>query len=155
MRLGLWRCRASCPVFLVLVALLGVSGCKSTASISGKVKYRNEPLKGGQVWFVNGEGQTVGSSRIDKDGSYSMDKVPVEKVTICVETESLKRRGNMNKRKYDAPQGQAMPSEVKQVDPEELAARYKEIPQKYADAKTSGKTYQVESGKQEKDIDLD
>ena len=41
--------------FLVLLVLVGVSGCGSTGSVSGKVSYKGTPLKGGTVTFLSSE----------------------------------------------------------------------------------------------------
>jgi hypothetical protein len=152
MRLSLPRRGVGCPVFLALVGFLGASGCKSSATISGKVYYDKVPLKGGNVAFISEDGRAF-AARIDKDGSYKLEKVPTGKVKITVETESL-NPGRKNRYKNEPPKGVTAPEEVKPLDAEEMAARYTWIPPKYNDPEQSDLTYEVGSGEQQKDIQL-
>src|SRR5262245_32724591 len=65
MRRTLW------PVLLVLVA---VCGCDSTATLSGKVTYQGRTVASGTVIVLNADG-TAASGVIHPDGSYSVEGV--------------------------------------------------------------------------------
>jgi hypothetical protein len=147
-------------VLVAITAALGATGCGSPkGSVSGKVNYKGSPLKGGQVTFFMANGSNV-SSEITEDGSYSIDKVVAGPVKISVSTSSLRPasaagpgQAQGGHRSYSPPAGQENPN--KSESTADRAKRYVAIPEKYEDAKTSGKEYTVKSGKQEYNIDLD
>ncbi|HKI31858.1 MAG TPA: hypothetical protein VKA46_08315 [Gemmataceae bacterium] len=137
-----------CALLLLLAAAVGVGGCgPSTGAVTGKVYYGEVLLKGGKVTFVgvDGKGATTG---IHGDGSYTLDKLPVGTVKICVDTSYLdpKRRKIYA---YEPPAG-------KKVDlpgsPEASPEFYVAIPPKYADPETTDLTCEVTRGSQEYDI---
>jgi hypothetical protein len=105
-------------------------------------------VKGGQVFFIAANGQNVGAE-IKEDGRYTAEKVPVGLAKITVDTRSLATRASI-------PQG-ARPPEVKSggMSPEEAARRYVQVPERYADADTSGLEYMVKKGPQEHDVSLE
>lgn len=139
--------------------LLAALGCgSSTATVSGKIAYRNNPLHGGTVTFY-GPGETgwTKTSTIGDDGSYKLDHVPKGSARISVETKTAKVN----------PMGkQMMPKMPKGAPPEGIehspfgqmqqqsADKFVKIPDKYKDPNQSGLTYEVTSGKQEHNIDL-
>jgi hypothetical protein len=76
---------------------LWVAGCgKSSSSVSGKVAYKGQPVKGGIVTFF-GNNNWTGNSAISEDGSYSIAQVPKGTVQITVDTKSLKPNPMANK----------------------------------------------------------
>lgn len=139
---------------LVLLAALGLSGCGSTATVSGKVFYKGAPLKGGNVTFVSTEGKSSLSTQINEDGSYTIPNVPVGTVTICVETESLNPAGKMRTPKYRPPPGQQAPEGLDAGNTTDTAKRYMRIPPEYADPAKSGLTHTVSGPTQTRDIEL-
>jgi len=147
-----WRRVGRCTVLLVVVLSLQATGCgPSTGSVSGKVFYKDAPLKGGQVTFVTPD-KKVFSAEIGEDGSYSIvGKMPVGDVKIAVDTDYLKQQASLPR--YSAPADNK--GEYKPPDSAAAAKRYVKIPEKYASPDTSGLTYTVKSGKQEFDIKLD
>src|SRR5262249_22752825 len=132
---------------LAFLALISAAGCgKALGSVTGKVYYKNEPLKGGTVVFVTADGQTGGGSEITEDGSYSIADLPPGDVRIAVETRSLRPN------RFRAREGSAMPQNA----PPEAGAyrghattdRYVAIPDRYAEIESSELTYTVIAGKQ-------
>ena len=140
---------------LVLSTSLGAAGCgsSSTATVLGKVSYKDKPLPGGTLTFY-GANNWTGSAHIGEDGSYSIPIVPVGSVRITVETKTARPPkpppGVMPKLPKDAH----IPNSS-MYDPEAQAKRYVAIPERYADKDKSGLTYEVTSGKQEHDIKLE
>jgi hypothetical protein len=77
----------SCGSLLALVALLGpgpraLAGDK-LAVVKGNITLDGKPLPGGRIIFHQDNGQFVGA-KIDKDGKFKVDRVPVgtRKVTL-------------------------------------------------------------------------
>jgi hypothetical protein len=140
-------------VIPALAAVLMAAGCggTSTATVSGKVSYNGSPLKAGNVTFFPKEQPPV-STRIGEDGSYSLLKVPIGEVTICVETKSVNPSRLSKIPKMNVPKDKVSPNPG--TDLEKLAKLFTPIPDKYADPATSGRTYTVTSGAQTHDIDL-
>lgn len=116
-----------------------------TATVTGKVTFRGQPLPRGTVAFHPEKGKPI-KAKLQEDGTYEAKKVPVGKVRLTVETESLKPAP----RKPPAPGGKppAPPAPAP-------AGKYIPIPVKYADPRTSGLTLDVKEGKQVHDIVLD
>jgi len=145
-------------VLLALIALPGATGCGGgTATVSGKVYYKNTPLKGGNVTFTRTDGKPSVAGRIGEDGSYTLEKVPAGDVTITVETESLNPRLRTGIAKVSAPPpgheppGGYNPGGQGGSD----FKNYVRIPEKYADPGQSGLHYTVAGGTQVYDIKLD
>ena len=135
-----------------LVVSLHALGCGgSTGSVSGKVLYKDTPLKGGFVTFVTADNKSF-KAEIGEDGSYSIvEKMPAGDVKISVETESLKP--SPGARSYAPPADYK--GDYKPPDSAAAAKRYIKIPDKYASADTSGLKLTIKGGKQEFDIKLD
>jgi hypothetical protein len=154
-----WR-RLAGLIIIVALAPLAACGCgKGTGTVSGKVFYKDKPLKGGSVVFLKADGQSEWA-QISEDGSYMFPKpIPTGTVKVGVDNTALRpplARPGMTPakpHKYSPPPGEKNPNE--QPDPEEMYKRYTPIPDKYVDPKESGKTYDVKSGAQEYDIKLD
>ena len=64
--------------------LLSAAACGGkTATVSGTVTYRGEPLTSGYVVFYDSNGQTA-SGRLDAAGQYTVYKAPVGEVKVAV-----------------------------------------------------------------------
>jgi len=142
-------------LLLFLVASLAAAGCgKPKSTVTGKVLYKNAPLKGGTVTFVNDDGTTK-VSKIGEDGTYTINDIQPGEVKILVETASLKPQtmGDARKFHYDAPKGpEGQESEYKPKDPNENLKRYIPIPPMYGDLEKSDLKYMVQRGQQTFDI---
>jgi hypothetical protein len=146
-RIGLGRWM----VLLALVLSLGLAGCgASKGTVSGKVYYKDDPLKGGTVMFIRPDKQSY-LAEIREDGSYAIEKLPPGEVSIVVETASLKPPNPYvlkNKPSADAGEG------YKPTDFAARAKRFVPIPERYFDPDKSGLKYAVKGGKQVYDIKL-
>jgi hypothetical protein len=131
---------------------LAVAGCGGGAKgkVSGKVYYKDAPLKGGNVTFVAADKQSY-LAEILEDGSYEVEKLPPGEVKIAVETTSLRPpNANVLRNKPPADAG----GSYKPPDYEARAKRFVAIPERYSDPDHSGLMYTVKKGKQEYDIKL-
>jgi hypothetical protein len=136
-------------LFLPCGLLAGCGGSKGT--VSGKVSYKDQPLKGGNVSIISKSGGVM-SSPIEEDGSYKISKVPPGPATITVETKSLRpvSQKALPGPYAKAPKDALPPNLTSQGD----AKRYVPIPEQYADPEKSGLSLDVKSGSQTHNIDL-
>ncbi len=132
-----------------MLLFIGLVGCGSgQGTIDGRVTYKGAPVTGGTITFHLDGGKTV-PGVIDSNGKYGANTTVFGKATVAIETASLKPGimpvGDGPKVTGDSmpktPGGSAMPVFVK-------------IPDKYADAKTSGLTADLKSGSQSKNFEL-
>jgi hypothetical protein len=128
---------------LVALAILGTVASADvlpakTGTVAGKIMFSGKPLPGGTITFHPAKGKPI-KVKIKADGSYEAKKVPVGKMRVTVETESLRLAGG---KKPPAPPAPAP------------GGKYIPIPQKYASPKTSGLTLEVKEGKQTHNIEL-
>jgi len=73
----------------IVFTLVGCSG--GVGTVSGKVTFKDAPLKGGNVTFAPASGQGPSfTGPINEDGTYSVTGVPADEYKVCVETEFLK-----------------------------------------------------------------
>lgn len=147
-----WKQWNNWRLVVVLAMPFSLAGCgESTATVSGKVSFQGNTLKGGSVIFVPQDGKPGASASIGEDGMYTMAKAPLGKVTVCVETRSLDPS-----RFSQIPKDFKIPGKNPNAPPDvdKMAKRFTSIPEKYADPKTSNLTYTVEAGQQKNDIDL-
>jgi hypothetical protein len=153
-----WTRRGLSLMLLGLAATIGLSGCGgSSGSIAGKVYYKGQLVKGGNVQFVASDG-SARSSPIGEDGTYTIDKMRLGDAKISVDTSSFKPQKGVfayGSKPMKPPPGQPEGSGYKPPDTQELAKRYVEIPEKYSDPNKSGLTYTVKSGRQDYDIKME
>src|SRR6516225_7214382 len=122
------------PATLSAIVALMAGGCGSrTGTVSGKVTYHGQPLTSGLVIFVAADGKVTQPAGIEVDGSYIAEKVPVGQQAICVETHPVSGGDGGGKKDQPRP-------------------RYIPLPEKYKDAKQSGLTLDVKSGRNVRDI---
>jgi hypothetical protein len=144
---------------LTLGLLLVGCGGGQKGTVSGKVTYKNEPLKGGTVTFVSADTTAVARAPIQSDGTYKAENVPVGEVSIGVETESVKPLSLPPQAKGGGiPKGLELPADAKdkitKLGPSASADRYMKIPKEYATPQKSGLTLKVTGGLQSHDIPL-
>src|SRR5438445_7202157 len=68
---------------LCLLILGGCSGAPTTATVSGKVTFKGQPLTGGRVAFLSEDGRV--DFAVIKDGKYSTSQAPTGKIKVSIE----------------------------------------------------------------------
>src|SRR5262249_12936769 len=139
---------AARAAFLVacVAALGGCSGSKgNSASVSGKVTYKDAPVPGGQLKFYPPGGGEPILGALNPDGTYLVTDVPRGTVTVTVDTDSVAGRGGSNDyTKMAQGRGGFNPPEGGGG-----ATGFVKIPAKYKDPKQSGLSAEVKKGKNE------
>jgi len=158
------------------LAFVLVAGCtggrtQSFGKISGKVTYKGQPVKAGNVVF-HSDSQGNFSGPLLIDGTYEVADVPPGAMTVTVENEFLnpdKKTPNYPGRMPGGQGGKAekmdlerMKGEKANMTPggfgpmskEEMAARYVKIPAKYTDPKGTPLTVTISAGRQSHDFEL-
>jgi hypothetical protein len=163
--------------FLSILALVGllsvVMGCsKPTGSITGKVTFKDAPVKGGSITFSSTEGLPQASGVILEDGTYSIPSITAGSYKVLINTEQYnpnkggsgfdkgrkQQPGNPKANEKEDIPGKTIPGGASS-NPADMAAaksgeRYVKIPEKYNKAETTDLTYTVVSGAQTKDFEL-
>jgi hypothetical protein len=145
-------------VILPLALSLPLAGCgKSTGTVSGKVLYKNAPLKGGKVIYFLENNQTA-VSEIQEDGTYKLDKpIPTGTAKVAVITSSLRPQpsGPGGAPRYKPPADMAHPESFTSGDAGASAKRYTAIPMKYETPDQSGLQYTIKTGANDIEIKLE
>lgn len=165
--------RSSFLIGALAVLLGAVNGCGGgKGTVSGKVTLDGKPLPAGKIGFVPSKG--VGASGEIKDGQYSVSGVPAGDMKVTVETKSIKSKIDelssavrLSVRSSQPPPGVKMPEGAKKALEEErkrdeemkqelkeLRAAYRQIPEKYSKADSSGLTLKVKGGTNNFDVSL-
>lgn len=140
---------------LALGLSLAAAGCsRSTGTVSGKVYYKNTPLKGGNVTFLAPDKKISKVAEIKEDGSYEIDKMPAGEAAIAVDTSTMKPPATRTPVKNAPPKGKQPPPGYTMANFGDKAKRYVPIPPQYASPEKSGLIYTVQGGKQAHDINL-
>jgi len=143
---------------LVLGLLAGCGGGKSTTSaqVSGKVTYKGQPVKGGDLAF-HSKDQGVSRTFLKEDGTYVLPNAPTGPMKVTVDTEFLNQ--SAQKAAYPGMQGKGP-----MMDPSKMAGgapaksstgEYVKIPAKYSNPDTTTLTVTLEPGKNTKDFPLE
>jgi hypothetical protein len=164
---GVWHAvgRRRAPA-AVLGLLLAATGCGGYGTVSGKVTFNGQPVKGGYVTFVAESGGGSASGPIDpKDGSFSIEKVPTGTVKVGVQSIDRPRPGPGGRPNKGPPtgatvgppkDGPALPPGVdpKVFQPAASGATFTPGLEGYNDPDESGIKYTVKSGPQTWSIEL-
>jgi hypothetical protein len=139
-------------------ALLTLTGCTRTGTVTGSVTLDGQPVLYGQVAFTGADGKAV--SALISNGKFTLEKVPVGPGTFTVDTQSVQAMRNelTLMQGNDASGAPAPPSnattearmkELMEVDQKGLI-----VPASYNDPSKSGLKYTVKSGNQPFDLKL-
>jgi hypothetical protein len=124
-----------CRPWLAGLLVAASCGCGSgTATVSGKVTYKDRPVTYGSVIFVGADDKS-GSAAINPDGSYTASGVPPGEARIAVISRAPSK-GRANAK------GRANPAE------------WFPIPRGFESPSTSGLSCTLKSGANEHDIKL-
>jgi hypothetical protein len=124
-----------------------VLGCGApTASVSGTVIFKGDPLPSGTVLFHGSDGR-IEHALIAEDGTYEIASAPLGEVRITVRSHAA------------APakmpfSGKPPAGETTQGNPEKRDGKFVAIPPRYLDQEKSGLTYAVSPGLHTHDIEL-
>ena len=154
-------------VCLALALTLALSGCgKSTATVSGTVKFQGELLPSGTVLIYGADGQPV-KGTISEDGKYMVADAPVGAVKIAVQVQdpSSMPGGGAAGAGGPAEGGQDMSKGVPGADEHAKKGmdrampgnerRVLPIPARYSSPETSGLSTTLKKGKQNFPIELE
>jgi hypothetical protein len=141
--------------------VLTVAGCApGQGDISGKVKFKGDPVTRGTVMFYAADRMYQGDIRTD--GSYQIERVPVGKVKIAlyVPPPSKPLFPDSPNFKFSVPDN--APAAVREGYLRAKGKKGKDrstekdidLPEKYKDAQKSGLEYDVKPGPQTKNLDL-
>jgi hypothetical protein len=135
--------------FLLLAASAGILGCGSkTASVAGKVSYRNKLVTSGEVMFITQDGRAGAHAPVQPDGTYRADNVPPGKLKVGLQNPVpmyYQQVQNGGKRIANNPEMQ---------EAAKRATLYVPTPPTYADPDQSGLTTEVKPGKNEYNIEM-
>jgi hypothetical protein len=130
--------RSLCCLGLLLVFVVG--GCSRSATITGTVTYRGQPLKRGEINFIGADGKSR-SGLIRSDGTYKVVDAPRGPVKVTVVSlTGADEEGKLSALGLGANSG---PVDVHYA-----------IPVKYTNPDESGLTYRLSRGGQKINIDL-
>ncbi|MDD3587443.1 MAG: carboxypeptidase-like regulatory domain-containing protein [Thermoguttaceae bacterium] len=123
-------------VFCLAMLLAVVPGCgpkaPATGKVSGKVTLKGAPVTTGSISLYSLAKGTGASSEFDAQGNFKMDKVPLGKYAVAVEP--------------------PIPEIVVGGPPKKIEGI--KVPDKYADAATSGLSVEVKEGDNRLDLEL-
>jgi len=133
---------------VVLCLAFSATGCgRKTATITGKVTFKGQPLNGGVVAFLSTDGSAA-SGLIDPDGMYTVAKVHVGEAKVTVQSMPTPPMMVNPMTVKPKPAGAAEDSDEAGELP------YVRIPERYLDKNKSGLSYTVQEGEQEFNIPL-
>ncbi len=142
--------------------LAPVAGCSSHGTVSGKITYQGEPLRGGTVVFTSGGGKVTRSAEVGPDGSYIVADVPTGEARITVDTRFAQpppwmESGRGPPRPMQPPPDVQLPPGAENntiYKPKPRSAYAQKIPEEFGDPDKSGLSYAVTAGPQTHDLDL-
>lgn len=147
-------------IVAVLVLALGIAGCgPGKGDVTGVVTYKGQPLQSGQVIFLP-EGTAMMATEIGADGRYSLAGVPEGTAKIGVSVvdsgvtqhyRDMSAAGHSKATRGGSKDGPT-PTTPKKGQP--APKQFTLIPAKFGDPNGSGLTYEVKSGSQTHNIEL-
>jgi hypothetical protein len=137
-------CRRGLGLWLLALTAVGCGGGQGT--VSGRVRFRGEPLPSGRVTFVCEGGDKPVLTADVRDGAYTIPGAPVGPAKVAVATYPVRTTPVPNMPPDVLPPGGG---------PAAPAGKYVALPARYGDPEQSGLSYTVRKGHQTHDIDLE
>lgn len=143
---------------VIATLTVGMTGCGPSGAAagvaSGKVTYNGTPLTGGILTLHPVNGGPDFPITITYEGTFSSSGVPDGEMQVAIETESLKNRRPAGYDTSKMPAG-SKPPDVKLPDVDmSKQPTYMKIPAKYASVKTSGLTWTISKGTNDRNFEL-
>lgn len=113
---------------LALLPLTGCGGRKETATVKGKVMYKDYSLPYGKVLFYGESGMMVGMSDISPDGSYKIAGLSPGSVGVVVRTDMEAIFESMKSGSIYMPPGMEMPKDMKGAFGKDQFGKMKDMP---------------------------
>jgi hypothetical protein len=139
------------PLLCLLIGLTATGCSSSQATVTGKITYKNAPLKNGSISFQAADGKTYGTE-IQGDGTYSVKVAPGD-AKVAISSIDEGKAAEVRKKLKDMrenPKGGA----PKTFSPQDFGRGGATlIPPKYGDFDKSGLTKNIKSGVN-KDVDF-
>ena len=174
----MWKLSAAALAGLAVAGLAGCGKSGPSAKVSGKVTYKNEPVKAGLIYFKSPD-QGEYNCNLREDGTYVFGDMPPGTYTVVVDNETWNpeqstpdyvkskggkkiaekiAKGNDEYNKMvgggEFAKGGGGAATTGPANKEDLARLYVKLPKKYSHPQTSGLKYTVTDGTQVKDFDL-
>lgn len=150
---AIFSCAArSCLTAVVLLVVVGVSGCKRavTATVTGKVVYARQPLTQGTVSVYTEKGE-VRSCLIASDGAYRITDLSTGPANVVVVSHPTVPIALHEPGPFPAPGPATPPGTVPAAD---FVRRGIVIPLRYTQPESSGLSLLLQRGEQNFDIEL-
>ena len=128
---------------LVVTLLTPIAGCGRTGDVSGQVSFKGKPLVCGTVQFEASD-KTFKQGIINRDGSYSIDGVPVGEAKVAVNSPNPKSGDFQPLHREGRPPPPPRP---------EIPGWFP-IPTEYQDLSKPRLTYTIKAGENKIDIEL-
>lgn len=134
-------------------ALTACAGCgdPTKASASGKVTYKGQALTGGQLNLTPSAGGAPVPIFIKADGTFLGTDVPVGQYQVSVDTSGAAGPTSYSTGGVTAPAGAAKANQPQPTGP---GTKQVDIPAKYKDPKSSGLSWEIKAGKNDKNFEL-
>jgi hypothetical protein len=166
------KVRLALFVGLVFGLAAGCNRSNTPAKVTGRVTYKGQPVKAGNITF-HSENMGSFSSSLSLDGAYEIVDMPAGTMTVTVETDSMnpdkkvpgypgapgRRASGQGAAKGAAIDNERAAAEKRAgvggpLSPDEMRARFVKVPKKYSDPTASPLKATIEGGRQTKDFDL-
>lgn len=131
---------------LVLVLLSGCQRSAPVAQVTGTVTFNGKLVTSGDVVLVGNDGRSPPPGRVRADGTYVIEGAPVGKVKVGF--------FNPPPPPLPAPKVGSATVDEELVQMRESAKLYTPTPAKYAEPSQSGIEFELDAGRNERNVDL-
>jgi hypothetical protein len=154
---------AKVRLLLVLACFVVSLGCTggpkraATASLSGKITYKNQPVTAAALIFhpADGNSPPVTATIVGTNGEYEVAGLPVGDLKLTVDAEPYNnKKPQKEQRGAKGRENKMSPTPKDRSGSKPFEGTYMPLPKKYAEASTTTLTVTVKAGKNNKDFEL-